>query len=82
MEEVYVQRVESLVNYIELHLTSLQQDLDKLSEQMEKYDEDSKAHRSMDEEYLYLSGQITAASHLLSVVNDTMVTWKREKNNG
>ena len=81
MEEVYVYRVETLVNYIELHLTSLEQDLRELSKQMESYDEDSKARRSMDEEYLYLSGQITAASHLLSVVNDTMVTWEREKNN-
>lgn len=79
MEEVYVQRVKSLINYIELHLTSLEQDLDKLSEQMEAYDEDSKAYRSMDEESLYLSGQLTATGHLLSVVNDMMVTWKREK---
>ena len=36
------------------------------------YDEDSKAHRSMDEEYLYLSGQITATQHLLSVAQDIL----------
>ena len=39
---------------------------------MAAYDEDSKAHRSMDEEYLYLSGQITATQHLLSVAQDIL----------
>ena len=60
------------IEYMKLHLISLEQDQEKLSEQMAAYDEDSKAHRSMDEEYLYLSGQITATQHLLSVATDIL----------
>jgi hypothetical protein len=61
-----------LVEYIKLHLISLEQDLEGLSEQMEQFDEDSKDYRSMDEEYLYLSGQINATRHLMSVAKDIM----------
>ncbi len=62
-------KLNQFAEYAGIHLISLEQDQEQLSEQMAAYDEDSKAHRSMDEEYLYLSGQITAASHLLSVAN-------------
>lgn len=62
-------RLTQFAEYTGIHLISLEQDQEKLSEQMAAYDEDSKAHRSMDEEYLYLSGQITATQHLLSVAN-------------
>lgn len=62
-------KLTQFAEYAGIHLISLEQDQEKLSEQMAAYDEDSKAHRSMDEEYLYLSGQITATQHLLSVAN-------------
>lgn len=81
MEEVYVERVESLVNYIEIHLISLEQDLEELSERMDSIDPASKYFDELDFEYNIKSGEITATRHLLSVVNDRMVTWKREKNN-
>ena len=79
MEEVYVQRVESLVNYLELHITSLQQDYDELDNEAELLDIDEKAYEDIDIEMINISGQIFATQHILSVVNDTMVTWKREK---
>ena len=65
-------KLTQFAEYAGIHLISLEQDQEKLSEQMAAYDEDSKAHRSMDEEYLYLSGQITAVSHLLSVAQDIL----------
>jgi hypothetical protein len=68
-----------LIEYMKIHLISLEQDLEGLSEQMEKFDEDSKDYRSMDEEYLYLSGQIGATRHLLSVGNDILGIQTEEK---
>lgn len=62
-----------LVEYMKIHLISLEQDLDSLSEQMEQFDEDSKDYRSMEQEHLFLSGQINATAHLLSVANDMML---------
>ena len=62
-------KLKEYVQYANIYLTGLEWSQKTLSEQMAAYDEDSKAHRSMDEEYLYLSGQITATQHLLSVAN-------------
>ena len=65
-------KLKEYVQYADIYLTGLEWSQKTLSEQMAAYDEDSKAHRSMDEEYLYLSGQITATQHLLSGANDML----------
>ena len=65
-------KLKEYVQYANIYLTGLEWSQKTLSEQMAAYDEDSKAHRSMDEEYLYLSGQITATQHLLSVAQDIL----------
>ena len=61
-----------LVEYIKLHQISLQQDLDKLSEQMEAIDIGSKDYGQLDIEYNWVSGQLTATHHLLSVASDIL----------
>ena len=68
-----------LIEYMKLHLISLEQDLEELSEKIEQVDENSKLWKSMDEEYLYLSGQIKGTGHLLSVARDILGIQTEEK---
>ena len=57
---------------MKLHLISLEQDLEELSEKMEAIDIGSKDYGYLDIEYNFTSGQITATQHLLSVATDIM----------
>ena len=57
---------------MKLHLISLEQDLEKLSNEMDKLDMNSKAFNELDFEYNIKSGEITATRHLLSVATDIM----------
>jgi len=61
MESVYVQRTNQLVEYIKLHIISLEQDLETY------YSED-------DGGYLQTIASIETAQHLLSVAEDIMVS--------
>lgn len=61
MESVYVQRTNQLVEYIKLHIISLEQDLETY------YSED-------DGGYLQTMASIETAQHLLSVAEDIMVS--------
>ena len=61
MESVYVQRTNQLIEYIKLHIISLEQDLETY------YSED-------DGGYLQTIASIETAQHLLSVVEDIMVS--------
>jgi hypothetical protein len=72
MESEYINRTNKLIEYMKLHQISLQQDLDKLSEQMEAIDIGSKDYGQLDIEYNWVSGQLTATHHLLSVAEDIL----------
>lgn len=61
-----------LINYIKLHLISIEQDLETLSEEMDKLDMNSKAFNELDFDYNVKSGEITATRHLLSVATDIL----------
>ena len=74
MESEYINRTNQLIEYIKIHQISLQQDLDKLSEQMDAMDPNCKDYAELDIEYNWVSGQLTAAHHLLSVAEDIMVS--------
>lgn len=63
-----------LIEYMKIHQISLQQDLDKLSEQMDALDPNCKDYGYLDIEYNWVSGQLTATHHLLSVAEDIMVS--------
>ena len=65
-----------LIEYMKLHLISLEQDLENISQEMEELDPESKACKELDYEYNYVSGQSTATHHLLSVANDILVETK------
>jgi len=59
--------VKTLIEYMKLHLISLQQDLDEVSNKMESLDENSKDFKDLDFEYNWLNGNISATLHLLGV---------------
>jgi hypothetical protein len=59
-----------LIEYMKLHLISLEQDLENISQEMEELDPESKACKELDYEYNYVSGQSIATRHLLSVATD------------
>jgi hypothetical protein len=60
MESLYVTRTTNLLEYMNIHLISLNQDLDK--------------HRPEDTLLVeYIEGQIEATRHLLSVAKDILV---------
>jgi hypothetical protein len=62
-----------LIEYMGLHLLSLEQDREKLSDEMDLFEEqESNEFRSLDYEYNQLIGQIEATRHLLSVAQDIM----------
>jgi hypothetical protein len=60
------------LEYMKLHLISLEQDLEELSIHMEKLDPAEKEFEDCDFEYNNISGQTIATRHLLSVATDIM----------
>jgi len=61
------------IEYMKIHLISLNQDKFKVFDQMLEYeDEESNGFRALDYEYNNLAGQIEATEHLLSVALDIM----------
>jgi hypothetical protein len=57
-----------------IHLISLEQDSEKVQEEMSQfeYNMDSKDYQSLEIEDISLNGQIIATRHLLSVATDIM----------
>ena len=72
MESEYINRTNRLIEYMKLHLISLEQDLENISQEMEELDPESKACKELDFEYNHMGGQILATRHLLSVAEDIM----------
>ena len=77
--EAYEIRSGKLVEYMKIHLISLEQDLANVSDKMEALDPNSKDFNYLDIEYNWISGQITAATHLLSVASDILGIQTEEK---
>jgi len=71
-------RSSKFIEYMKIHLISLEQDLSSLSDEMEKLDMNSKAFVELDFEYNNISGQTIAVRHLLSVALDIMDKSKGE----
>ena len=61
-----------LIEYMKIHLISLEQDLENIASEMEELDPESKACKELDFEYNHMGGQILATRHLLSVAEDIM----------
>ena len=61
------------LEYMKLHLISLQQDADKVQEEMDSYEEmESNEYQALEIEHISLNGQYIATQHLLSVATDIM----------
>ena len=59
-----------LKEYLDLHYISLKQDLEDLSKQMDSLDPASKDFAELDIEYNFTSGQISAVSHIIAVMDE------------
>jgi hypothetical protein len=56
-----------LIEYMKIHLVSIEQDLENIAQEMEMLDPESKECRDLDFEYNWLSGQIIATRHFIKV---------------
>jgi hypothetical protein len=78
MESAYVTRSSTFIEYMKLHLISLQQDADKVQAEMDEYEEmESNEYNALEIEHISLNGQYIATAHLLSVALDIMATSER-----
>jgi len=59
-----------LIEYMKLHIISLEQDLERLNEEMESLDPSSKDYTELDIEYNWISGQVYGIRYILSVADD------------
>ena len=55
-------------NYLQLHMQSLNQDLEELSNKMDSLDPASKDFAELDIEYNFISGQASGISHIIAVI--------------
>ncbi len=64
----------AFLEYIKLHLISLEQDSEKIQDEMSQfeYNMDSDEYETLEIEDISLNGQIIATRHLLSVATDIM----------
>ena len=65
-------RSSKFIEYMKIHLISLNQDKFKLFDQMLEVDSPSDEYTKLDYDYNFIVGQITATEHLLSVATDIM----------
>lgn len=56
-----------LLEYMKLHLVSIEQDQEYVQEQMNELDENSKDYKELDFEYNWLGGQIIATRHFIQI---------------
>ena len=76
-------RSSQFLEYMKLHIISLEQDSERVQEEMSQfeYNMDSKDYQSLEIEDISLNGQIIATSHLLSVATDIMNSSNERYNN-
>jgi hypothetical protein len=72
MESEYVNRKTKLIEYTKLHVISLEQDLEDITNQMEALDPSSKDYTELDFEYNHISGQSLATRHLLKTMEEIL----------
>jgi hypothetical protein len=56
-----------LIEYMKIHLVSLEQDQADVYKEMEKLDENSKDFKELDFEFNWLGGQIIATRHFIQI---------------
>jgi N6-adenosine-specific RNA methylase IME4 len=69
--------MKELIEYMKLHLISLEQDSEELEKEMATYEEmESNEYQALEIEDISTNGQIIATAHLLSVANDILAKTK------
>ena len=78
--EAYEKRSIQLVNYMKLHVISLEQDSEQVQKDLD-YEEDleSDEYRMLEIQDIYLNGQLSATRHLLSLASDILGVQLEEK---
>lgn len=67
----------NLIEYIKIHLISLEQDADAIQKEMDAFEEmESNEYHALEIEHISLNGQYIATAHLLSVANDILSSGK------
>jgi hypothetical protein len=56
-----------LIEYMKLHLVSIEQDQEYVQEQMQDIDMDSQEFKELDSEFVWLGGQIIATRHFIKI---------------
>ena len=56
-----------LIEYMKLHLISIEQDQEGVATEMEMLDENSKDYKELEFEYNWLGGQIIATRHFIKI---------------
>jgi hypothetical protein len=72
-------KTNQLIEYMKLHLISLQQDADEIQKEMDSYEEmESNEYNALEIEHISLNGQYIATQHLLSVASDILLSNGKE----
>lgn len=69
--------MKEIIEYMKLHLISLEQDSEALQVEMDLFEEmESNEYQALEIEDISINGQIIATAHLLSVANDILTKTK------
>ena len=72
-------RSSQFIEYMKLHLISLQQDADAIQAEMDTYEEmESNEYQALETELISLNGQWIGVNHILSVATDIMANSTNE----
>jgi hypothetical protein len=69
--------MKEIIEYMKVHLISLEQDSEALQVEMDLFEEmESNEYQALEIEDISINGQIIATAHLLSVANDILAKTK------
>jgi hypothetical protein len=61
----------SLINYLDLHIISLEQDSDRVRKELDGLEDlDSDEYTNLEMEEVYLNGQLVATRHILKMAKE------------
>ena len=73
MESEYINRTTQLIEYMKLHLISLEQDSEGIQKELDDMEDmECDDYRQLEISDIYTNGQLTATRHLMSVARDIL----------
>ena len=80
MESEYINRTTQLIEYMKLHLISLEQDSEGIQKELDDMEDmECDDYRQLEISDIYTNGQLSATRHLLSVASDMLGIELEEK---